>query len=225
MPLHRAEVTAAWDEGPLMCGVRLADAPAYRAGQALRVQAAGTSALFAFARAHGHGRAPELLLRRGGVVADALIATLSPGSTLTFEAPVGPGFPIEPARGRDVLLVAAGSGISAIRAALEALLDERAAYGRLALYYGQEEEQHFAYAAARRAWQEAGVEVVLCARTPSPGWRGERGVVQDVLAARTPGIDPTHAIAYLCGMSEMIVAVRAALAGLGLAPERTYLNY
>jgi hypothetical protein len=71
MPDHRAEVTAAWDEGPLMRGIRLTSVASYRPGQALRVYHEGASAFFALATAFGKGRSPELLLRRGGGVADA----------------------------------------------------------------------------------------------------------------------------------------------------------
>jgi len=221
----RAEVVAAWDEGPLMRGLRLSPLPPYRPGQALKIKHEGTSAYFALASAYGNGRAPELLLRRGGGVADALIAALAPGGTVTFEGPLGPGFPIEQARGRDVVLAAAGSAISPIRALLDTLLEERDAYGKLALFYGQERENEFAYAEARDAWSRAGVVVTLCAHAPAPGWRGARGFVQDAIITAGPAVDATRAVAYLCGMPGMVSGVREALAGFGIPPERTYLNY
>jgi NAD(P)H-flavin reductase len=221
----RAEVVAAWDEGPLMRGLRLSPLPAYRAGQAIKVKHEGASAYFALATAWGEARAPELLLRRGGGVADGLIATLRPGSPIVFEGPLGPGFPLEPARGRDVLLAAAGSAIAPIRALLDTMLEDRASYGKLSLFYGQEREEEFVYAAARSAWSAAGVQVTLCAHKPREGWSGARGFVQDAIIAAGPGVDPSTAVAYLCGMPGMVSGVREALAGLGLASERSYLNF
>jgi NAD(P)H-flavin reductase len=224
MPEHRAEVTHAWDEGPLMRGVRLSSAPAYLAGQALRVYAGEASSYFALATAHGKGRQPELLIRRGAGVADALIGGACPGAELSFDGPLGPGFPLDVALGQDVLLVAVGSGLSAIRSVLETLLDDRDAYGRIALFYGQETPDHFAYANARDEWQHAGVDVVLCAHAAAEDWSGSRGYVQELIA-RDARVDLSRAVTYLCGMPAMIAAVRQTLGEQGVPAERTYLNY
>ena len=221
-----ATVAAVWDEGPLMRGVRLSPTlPPYRAGQALRLLHASGSALFALATASGDGRSPELLLRRGGGVAEALISELQSGATIDFEGPAGPGFPLETARGKDVLLVAAGSGISAIRAVIEELIDDRDNYGAIALFYGQERAEEFAYAEARAVWAEARVAVTLCARHPPQAWDGARGFVQDGLLETRLAVDPSRAVAYLCGMSGMIAGVRQVLGPLGIPLERTFLNY
>jgi NAD(P)H-flavin reductase len=166
-----------------------------------------------------------LLLRRGGGVADALIARLKPGAVVEFDGPLGPGFPLERGRGRDVLCAAAGSAISPIRALLEAVADERDAYGRVVLFYGQERADEFAYEASRNALATHGVEIVLCAHAPEGDWRGERGFVQDVIVAGGARVDTAGAVAYLCGMPGMVSGVREALAGLGLTADRTFLNY
>lgn len=225
MPDGRAEVIAAWDEGPLLRAARLSALPAYRAGQAIKIYTESGGALFALATAHGRGRAPELLLRRGGGVANRLIASLAPGEKFDYDGPIGPGFPLEHARGRDVLLVAAGSAISAIRAVIETIIDERAAYGRVSLFYGQEQKGDFAYADARAAWISAGIDVTLCAHAPDESWTGARGFVQDAIIGGELQIDPRGAVAYLCGMPGMVSGVREALAPLGLPYDRTFLNY
>jgi NAD(P)H-flavin reductase len=221
----RATVAAAWDEGPLLRAVRLEPTlPPYRAGQALRVLHPAGAAYFALATAYGETRAPELLLRRGGGVAEALIADARPGASFEFEGPGGPGFPLHHARGRDVLLVAAGAGISAIRSVIEELVDEREAFGKISLFYGQERAEEFAYPDARASWAASQVSITLCAHSPDEGWAGARGFVQDAIVATDLGVDPHHAVAYLCGMSGMIAGVRQALAPLGLPESRTYLN-
>lgn len=221
----RADVLAVWDEGRLLRGVRLSELPPYRAGQALRIAHEGASAYFAIATAYGNGRAPELLLRRGGGVAEGLIGSLQAGSAVEYVGPGGPGFPLEHAHGKDVLLVAAGAGISAIRAVIDALIDERERYQRISLFYGQERAGEFAYEAARADWAKAGIAVTLCARDPDASWRGARGQVHEVLASAGPGVDRDTAVAYLCGMPGMVVGVREVLASMGLPPERTFLNF
>jgi sulfhydrogenase subunit gamma (sulfur reductase) len=217
-------VVDAWDEGPLMRGVRLEALPPYKPGQAVRIAHDGVGAFFAIATANGHGRHPELLLRRGGGVADGLIATLRAGARVPYAGPVGPGFPVEEAAGHDVLLCAAGSAISAIRSLLEVLLDERERYGQIALFYGQERQGEFAYERVYDAWRQRGVRLILCARDPEPGWTGARGLIQDVIIADGPQIDPARAVAYLCGMPGMVSGVREALMPFGVPVEKTFLN-
>jgi NAD(P)H-flavin reductase len=221
----------AWDETPSLRALlidRAAIAAHHSApGQVVRARAAsdGHAGYFALASAPSSQRA-ELLLKRGGAVADAVIAAAARGARLELAAPSGRGFPVEEMRGRDVLLFAAGSGISAIRSLVEHVLAVRPAVGRVTLYYGQSEAADFAYRNEHAAWERAGVEVVLCCSRPGPGWTGARGRVQDVARERgLDGIDPAGAVAYLCGMKAMVAGVRATLAETGLPIERTFLNY
>jgi len=117
----------------------------------------------------------------------------------------------------------AGSAISAIRAALEAIVDERTAFGRVALLYGQERDGEFAYVTAHDEWRKADVEVVLCARVPEPGWTGVTGVVTEALIRR--GLPEGHdTVAFVCGMPAMVTDVREALFGMGVSESRVLLN-
>src|SRR5205807_8504423 len=123
-------------------------------------------------RADGCG---ELLLKRGTALSDAVIAAAQPQAFVEATAPFGDGFPVEKARARDVLLFAAGSGITPVRALLQWILGHRDEHGRVALYYGQRSDRDFAYVREHDAWQRAGVHLVLCASQPSPTWTGARG--------------------------------------------------
>ena len=59
------------------------------------------------------------------VLADEIIAAAKPGARIPASAPFGSGFPVEEAHGRDVILFAAGSGITPVRALLQWLLARR----------------------------------------------------------------------------------------------------
>jgi NAD(P)H-flavin reductase len=231
--LHEFRVADAWDETDTLRAVRL-DFGALgrehtRPGQVIRMHAGGHSgAPFALANApRGDGQG-ELLLKRGSGLSDAVIATAVPGATVRATAPYGEGFPVENARGHDVLLFAAGSGITAIRALLQWLVERShdREHGRLALYYGQRSDRDFAYVREHAAWIDAGVHLVLCASQPTPTWTGARGYVQTVARElRLHEISTENAVAYLSGMKSMIDAVRGELMRFGLPAERSFLNF
>src|SRR5580704_18089855 len=125
------QVREAWDETPALRGVRLESDAAFgelhrHPGQLVQVQAPGSRpGLFALANGPGSGRATELLVRRGTAIADAIVSAASPGAWLEPTEPHGPGFSVDHAMGRDVLLFATGSGITPIRALIQHLVERR----------------------------------------------------------------------------------------------------
>jgi len=227
----RVPILDAWDETPSLRALRLdlgALSNEHRApGQVVRARPSsdGGEGYFALASAPQAGPA-ELLLKRGGAVADHLIAASGAGGALEVSAPFGRGFPVEELRGRDVLLFAAGSGIGAIRALVQHLVAVRPAVGRIALWYGQRDEDHFAYRGEHASWERAGVRVRLCCSQPGPSCRGARGRVQEVARDENlGGIEPSRAVACLCGMKGMVTDVRALLAEAGMPAANVHLNY
>ena len=229
-PYRRLRVAEAWDETESLRGVRLELGDAAREhtrpGQLIKLHAPGHKpGYFALGNApRGDGTA-ELLLKRGTPLSDAVIAAAQPHAVVEATAPFGDGFPVEEARARDVLLFAAGSGITPIRALLQWLLDHREAHGRVALYYGQRSDRDFAYVGEHEAWRAAGVHLVLCASAPSASWVGARGYVQTVARElRLHEISTDNAVAFLCGMKSMIDGARLELVHFGLPADRTFLN-
>jgi NAD(P)H-flavin reductase len=192
----------------------------------LKIRTSGGEGFFALASApHPSGRV-DLLLKRGGRVADTALAAAAPGAALEVSAPFGRGFPVEEARGRDVLLFAAGSGIAPIRALVQHLTADREAFGRITLFYGQRHGADFAYVREHLSWERRGVRVVLCPSAEDSAWRGLRGRVQEVAASLAfGGAPPGDAVAYACGMTAMVEDVRATLARSGIPPGRVHANF
>lgn len=229
-PYRSLRVADAWDETEALRGVRL-DFGEFarehtRPGQIVRLHAPGHKpGLFALGNAPRADGTGELLLKRGTPLSDAVIDAAQPGAVVQATAPFGDGFPVDQARGRDVLLFAAGSGITPVRALLQWILAHRAAHGRVALYYGQRSDRDFAYVREHEDWQRAGVHLVLCASQASPTWLGARGYVQTVARElRLHEISTDNAVAFLCGMKSMVDGARVELVHFGLPPERTFLN-
>jgi sulfhydrogenase subunit gamma (sulfur reductase) len=223
--LHALSVERAWDETSVLRGLRL-DAPVElrathrRPGQYLKVRSDGREGHFALASPPG---APlELLVKRGGAVGDA-VATLAAGAAIEASDALGSGFPVEESAGRDLLLFAAGSGITPIRAVVRHVLDARDRFGRVLVFYGQRRADEFAYRGEQAAWAAGSVELVPVLSGDDPAWRGARGHVQEALLDARPSV--ANAAAFVSGMKGMIAGVRDALGALGLAAERIHLNY
>ncbi|HTN53753.1 MAG TPA: FAD-binding oxidoreductase [Anaeromyxobacter sp.] len=226
-----APVLAAWDETGAFRALRLAlpeeEARAHvRPGQLVKVHTQAGEGFFALASAPAADGHAELLVKRGGKVADAAIGGAAPGASLATTAPFGKGFPVEEAAGRDVLLFAAGSGIAPIRAVIQHLIAHREGFGRVTLFYGQRRGAEFAYRSEHLAWDRSGIRVVLCPSREEDAWQGVRGRVQEV--ARLLGFGgstPEETVAFVAGMTAMVDDVKRTLAAAGVPPARVHANF
>lgn len=212
-------MTRAWSESETLRGLAFQSEEVSRRhrapGQYVRIKVNGDTNPYALASEPG---APELeLLFKKDTELTAAMASLATGDQLRVGEPEGRGFPLAEHDGRDLILVAAGSGIAPLRAVVRSVLHDRARHGEVTLFYGQREPGHFAYAREWDAWRAGGVEVIAVA-----SGEGARRV-QDALRARRPRVD--GAVAYVAGMKPMIAGVRGILVDLGLPEERVFLNY
>jgi sulfhydrogenase subunit gamma (sulfur reductase) len=226
-----ATVLDAWDETAAFRGIRLALPPALaraheRPGQLVKVRTEAGEAFFALSSAPDPGATAELLVKRGGPVADALVRAAVPGRTIPLTRPFGEGFPVEDAEGRDVLLFAAGSAIGPIRALVQHLIARRNRFGRVTLFYGQRHGAEFAYRSEHLDWERRGVRVVLCPSAEDDAWKGVRGWVQEVARSLAfGGAPPGEAVAFVSGMTAMVDDVRRTLAAAGVPPARVHANF
>ncbi|MCS6915087.1 MAG: oxidoreductase [Myxococcales bacterium] len=216
-------VDEAWDETAHLRGVRLRAPQALsdryqRPGQFLEVEGGRMRSFFALAAAPG-GPTLEILVRRGSQVAD-LVAALQPGvgAELRVLDILGRGFPLEEQEGRDLILVAAGSGIAPLRATVQLVLRHRERFGQVVLYYGQRQAAEFAYAREFPLWNQGGISVIPVASS--------RGLyVQDHLARSPPPFIGAQTAAFLCGMRGMMDAATQVLIRHGVPEDRIFENH
>jgi NAD(P)H-flavin reductase len=229
---HRpVSVLDAWDETAAFRGVRLSLPPALaraheRPGQVVKARTEAGEGFFALASAPDPGATAELLVKRGGKIADALVVAAVPGRSIELTRPFGAGFPVEEAEGRDVLVFAAGSAIGPIRSLLQHLMVHRNRFGRVTLFYGQRRGAEFAYRAEHLDWERRGIRVVLCPSGEDDAWQGVRGWVQEVARSLAfGGAPPGEAVAFVSGMTAMVDDVRLTLAAAGVPPGRVHANF
>ena len=62
-----------------------------------------------------------------------------------MRGPFGKGWPLEAARGRDVIIVAGGIGLAPLRPVIYEVLSHREDYGRLVVLYGARSPRELLY--------------------------------------------------------------------------------
>jgi ferredoxin-NADP reductase len=147
----------------------------------------------------------------------------SAGLELEMSQVLGGGFPVADKLDdsvEDVLLFAAGSGISPIRSVIESrVLDGRNVH----LYYGARTPAHLAYADKFDAWSASGVKVTPVVSQPAgTDWDGATGYVQE--AAKADGV-PAGCGILMCGMKGMAEGVKALASESGVAEDRVLTNF
>lgn len=178
-------------------------------GQWAKVQIAGIEAAFAFASSPGE---PLLLLAKDLGAAGNALAAARPGDVMDVDAARG-GFPMAQVAGLPLVLLANGSGISALRPVVRTEL--AAGLPRpVHLLYGVLTPEHTSFVADLKAWEDAGVDVHLAVAEP---------FVQDVAAALglvRPGVG-----VLMAGVPAMIDAARARWRAAGAPADHLLVNF
>jgi NAD(P)H-flavin reductase len=141
-------------------------------------------------------------VRNAGRITAALVQA-PPGQAVGVRGPYGRGWPLELAKGRDVVLMAGGLGLPPLRPALYELMAHRSNYGRIEVIYGARTPGDLVYYAQIQQWRNRSdlrfqVTVDAADRT----WYGDVGLV----TARIPDtrFEPGNTIAFLCGPEIMM---------------------
>lgn len=176
---------------------------------------------FAIASSPDEGRNFEFLVKGGSPLADALRGA-RPGTKVQISLPAGKGFPLDRASGKNLLLFATGSGISAIRSVIEWVRGHRSDFGRVYLYFGARTPGAFAYEAELAEWEKTGIEVIRSVSQPGEsGWKGLTGYIQNHIGE----LNVENAVAFLCGQKSMVADVTRALRQRGVSPKDIHLNF
>ncbi|MCS7046421.1 MAG: FAD/NAD(P)-binding protein [Gemmataceae bacterium] len=161
-------------------------------------------------------------IRAVGAVTRAL-ARLRPGDVLGLRGPYGSSWPLENARGRDVVLVSGGIGLAPLRPVLYHLRRHRAEYGKIALLYGARSPADALYLDELRAWRAAGeLQVLLTVDRGDPSWTESLGLVTALFDRAD--FAPDRAVGLICGPEIMMRFTQREFAKRGVADERLYVS-
>ena len=182
----------------------------------------GRSFYFAFASAP-EDEELEFLVKRAGDDGKSLYH-LRAGDEVALTGVVGHGFPLDAHKGKDLVMIAMGTGVAPLRSALRHALARADDFGQLVVLYGARTPDDFCYRDETETWKAAGVELRQVISKPDGyEWAGSTGYVQSLLDHVLPSLN--EPVALICGSPEMITHTRDRLHEMGLPPEAILTNY
>ena len=145
------------------------------------------------------------------------------GDTIGVRGPFGTGWPVEEAKGRDVVVVAGGIGLAPLRPMIYQVLRNREQYGRLVVLYGARSPREMLYRKELAGWARcSNTQLLVTVDYGGLSWSGHVGTVTTLFKyARLQG---PRSVAMVCGPEIMMRYVARELEAHGLVREDIYLS-
>jgi NAD(P)H-flavin reductase len=173
----------------------------------------------------GDPLAPAPLLhttRAAGVVTRAM-AKLKKGDVLGVRGPYGAGWPLEQARGRDLVIAAGGIGLAPLRSVMYHAFARRGDFGEVVLLLGTRTPRDICFKGELRRWSaRRDLQVHVTVDHVVGRWRGNVGVVTKLIPHAR--FDPANTIALMCGPEVMMRFTALELQNRGVPFERIYAS-
>jgi NAD(P)H-flavin reductase len=148
---------------------------------------------------------------------------LKRGDILGVRGPFGKPWPIEQARGRDVVVVPGGIGLAPLRPALYALMAQRKQFGRVVLLYGARTPEDVLFPKELKQWRSRSeFDVHITVDRATGTWRDNVGLVTTLIPRAA--FDPANAVAMICGPEVMMRFVVKELEKRGMTDDRIYVS-
>jgi NAD(P)H-flavin reductase len=161
-------------------------------------------------------------VRAVGAVTEALCAVAT-DDVIGVRGPYGAPWPMDVARGADLLLVAGGLGLAPLRPALYHALNRRADYRRLFLLVGARSPADLLFRSELDGLkQRDDITVLVTVDHASMDWKGRVGVVPALLADLE--LDARGTVAFVCGPEVMMRFTVRELGRRGIAGDRIHLS-
>jgi len=146
-------------------------------------------------------------IRNVGTLTQAMF-DLAPGDVVGVRGPFGSAWPVEQAKGRDVVIVCGGIGLAPLRPVIMEILNNRQDYGALEILYGSRSPDLMLFTDEFQNWSKApDTRLLLSADpkrdgTPWENWPHRTGVVTVLLEDMK--ITPRNSIVMVCGPEIMM---------------------
>lgn len=165
----------------------------------------------------------ELVVRKVGNVTTA-IHNLGEGDKLGIRGPLGNGtYPVEEAKGRNVVFICGGIGLVPQRSFIHYVLDHRDDYGAVAILQGTKDYDQRLFADEIAAWEQRDdVRMLETIDLPDDRWQGHVGVVTKLIPPIAD--DLKSAVVLVCGPPVMYKFVLMSLDDCEVPPTSIFLN-
>jgi len=167
---------------------------------------------------------PAMTIRKVGRVTDAIFS-LKEGDVIGARGPYGVGWPMDEAKGRDVLMVAGGIGLPPLRPVITQIAAHRERYGGLEILYGARtpSDQVFTYEYER--WKkipDCRLLQTVDAVPEGVGWPHKVGVVTTLFDDMKTS--SSNSLVMTCGPEIMMRFVVRGLLARGFTPDQIYVS-
>lgn len=166
----------------------------------------------------------KLGVRKAGKVTEA-IHELRKGDRVGIRGPYGHSFPLELAKGRNLLLVAGGLGLYPLHPAILEITGERKKFRQVQVFYGARTEDDLLFRDEYDLWIKKDIDFNLCLDKPSGKFKFKCPLIEGMVTMLFEKVplapDP---IAFLCGPPVMYKFVLEKLSKAGFKNEDIYLS-
>lgn len=165
-------------------------------------------------------------IRRVGAVSRAL-SEMRPGQELGLRGPFGSVWPLEQARGKDVIIMAGGLGLAPVRPIVYEILRRRDDFERVTLLYGCRHPDEILFAPELHALRSRfDLDLEITVDRGSPSWHGPIGVITTLLKRLSPRLQTQadKTLAFVCGPEIMMRFSAQELLQAGLSEVQIYLS-
>jgi len=160
----------------------------------------------------------EILVRNAGNVTSSLFE-LKKGDPVYIRGPYGKGFPLDKLRGKDIILLAGGTGIAPVTSMIEYIRKNRKDFGKIEIYFGFRDENYILLKDKIKIWEKK-FKVIICLDHPGKKWVGESGLVCHKVDKTM--IKPENAAVLLCGPEIMMKMATEMLNKQGFSNDQIY---
>lgn len=151
------------------------------------------------------------------------IRKLKTGDSIGVRGPFGNAWPVDKARGDDLVIVAGGIGLAPLRPALYQALADRKSFGKIVLLYGARTPDDILYRHELEKWRSRfDLSVDVTVDRGVSGWAGNVGVVTTLIPRAA--FDPYHATAFIVGPEIMMRYVIIELQKKGIPDDKIFVS-
>ena len=161
-------------------------------------------------------------VRSVGGVSEAL-RRMRRGDVLGLRGPYGTCWPLDAVAGRDVVLIAGGIGLAALRPVVHTLLRERSGCRSVSLLYGARSPRDLLFPRQLEQWKRRNdflVEIIV--DSGDADWRGRVGTLVNLL--HYVHFDPRNALVMLSAPEVMMRSVGRALEQRGVSRNSVWVQ-
>lgn len=152
---------------------------------------------------------------------------LKTGDKVGIRGPFGTAWPLEEAKGKDIVIVSGGLGNAPLVAATEEILHNRSQYGKLRVLHGIRSSNLLIFDSMYERWHNSfNTKVMMATSDGEPvnngKWLWKNGFVTAFIDDLD--IDLTNVMVMTVGPEPMMIAVAKAFIAKGLVPKNIYLS-